>query len=60
MLKKSLKVIAIIKIVFGGIVVFLGIATLEYVWGEIALVAGGAPLLAAGIFELIYSRKKIA
>ena len=58
--KKSSKVIAIIKIVFGGIVVLLGVAAFEYIWGEIALVAGGAPLLAVGIFELIYSRKKIA
>lgn len=57
LLNKSIKAIAILEIVFGGILLFFGFADIDFDWGMTAL-AASAGFMVSGILFLVYNRAK--
>lgn len=56
LLKKSNRIASIVEIVFGGVSALLGIAFIDWVWGDTGLLCGAA-FLVEGILSLIHEKK---
>lgn len=57
LLKKSNRISSIVEIVFGGVSALLGIAFIDWVWGDTGLLCGAA-FLVEGILNLIDGKKR--
>ena len=56
-LKRTIKPIAILKIIFGGVLLLFAFIDMEYDWGITAF-AASAGFLVSGILYLVYNREK--